>query len=305
MPYNIMFNANDGLWRRAPGPQHETAREAEAALTAAKLLAEAPEQSDEPLAQLIADDRVKRLWIQEELDVFSNRSTEVNALTRRPAIEQSVEFFRELDRHHYFPGDRLNMTRWGQEGIAEFVRLFDITRDYWKDHECHEVEEMDAYDPEAGGFIIFDHPGRVIDPESPEGEEYIRRYKIECTEEIAYCDFVEAVKNFEMESGDAWSTNTSGCVSYWVSLWFSSQETLERLATANWADLRDNAGSILGLTPRQMEVLARPDAHPEVYAHATPIHVASVLERYVYTGVLTWKDTVPERCEELDCESCG
>ena len=309
MPYEIMFKANDGLIRKANDVSYETYEDADSALVAATDIPESKALvSANPLERLASDERLVRMWIQEKY-LYCNRSMYLTMdrkqteLSRRPAIEQTVDFFRELDLLHSFDHDRLDMTRWGHEGIKEFVEYFAILNDYWTDHDCRDADQMDAYDPDLRGFILFDHPGEVIDPESPEGEEYIRQYRIECTEEIAAIEFDERVKEFELGSRDRSCGDSSGCVSYWVSLWFSPQEKLERLATANWADIRDNAGEILGLTPQQMQILTRPDAHREVYAHATPGHVAKVLGRYVETGTLTWENTV-ERCEESDCDYC-
>ena len=309
MSYEIMFTANDGLTRMANDVCYDTYGDANVALIAATDVPESEARvSANPLERLATDERVKRMWIRERY-VYCNRSMYLTMdrkqeeLSRRPAIEQAVDFFRELDSHHCFDHDRLDMTRWGYEGIKEFAEYFTILNNYWTDHDCRDADQMDAYDSGLGGFILFDCPGEVIDPESPEGEEYIKCYKIECTQEIAALEFDERVKEFEEGSRDWSCGDSSGCMSYWVSLWFSPQEKLERLATANWADIRDNAGEILGLTPQQMRVLTTPEAHREVYAHATPGHIAKVLRRYIDTGVITWKDTV-ERCDDPDCGYC-
>ena len=142
MTFAITFKATDGLWREATDATYETYKDADAALTAAEnLTEEEASRSVNLLALLAADGSVRRMWIQERMPISCNRTNVVSELTRRPPIEQAVDFFRELDPLHGFDHDRLDMTRWGHEGIEAFVQNFAILNDYWSDHDCRDAEQ--------------------------------------------------------------------------------------------------------------------------------------------------------------------
>ncbi len=297
MTFKINYTTDDGLQRVLPDLEFESA---ELAIAAATDMTQAQARtSSNPIARIATDKRVTGMRIQKEFP-YSNlllRGDEIKD-TDDP-IKLVPALFDRLDEHHEAYNPRLDMDEPGKKGIIEFCEaLFPIINDFWDSGFCDiQVENLEAYDEKTKGFILYDYPGQIIDTESPEGEEYIKQHKIQCTEEVAGQEFDEKLREFEAYDLD----DNSGNIQYWISLWFTPEKRLRELAKSEPAEITRHAQTLLGLTDEQMDALVNPPRPDDVHFHARPAGVAAAVRRFIDTGKMSWAGLAEpvECCEEF------
>ena len=293
MTYSIHYTDPKGFQRRANALSFDTEEDARAAIALALAITKPETRSafERLVETLVARDQ--EVSIQKNIPQYSNLlfTHESADDANKSALELAPMLFDRLDEYHHQDLERLDMNTACQEGIIEFAdTLFPVQKNYWNSGECDaEPATLETYDEEAGGYLLPDRPGHVIDPDSVEGEQHMKEHKIECTRFGAMEAFDETLREFE--AGHTVSPErTAGNIAYWLSLWFTPESRLRELASEKEADITEHARSLLGLSEDHMEALMNPKNIPETFVHARPAHVATVLRNFAQTGDMSWND---------------
>ena len=301
MTHTIQYLDPDGFEQSADALSTRTRDEARDLISLAHRLTD--QEAMDQLNKMVTAASSKRpeMWVQRDIP-YSNLLFERKSGRWSPAnphktpIDLAPSLLDRLDAGHNTDAERLDMTTANPGGLAEFCdEVFPVLTDYWDSGECDiEPMNLDAYDEKAGGYRLSKYPGQVIDPDSPEGEEYMKSHKIQCTESAAATAFDEALHRFE--AGDpVFSERTAGNVAYWMTIWFTPEEKMRALAESADEDaIAEHARDLLGLSEEQMNALTNPSAQPEAAERARPAHAAAVLRRFADTGRMSWDGIVPE-----------
>ena len=218
-------------------------------------------------------------------------------------ISEAVAKFRDLDQYHEEDALRLDMNDWGTSGITEYVGLLD-DRDNFAHYQDfgYEPEDMDNYDPERRGFVDEDNPDRLVALDSEEGQQMFYDYIRYVTDEEAEQQFEEKYHERFLSPFTSDSCGTAGCAAYWLHIWFSPEDVLDRIRSSE-LEIEREATKILGLAPEVAANLMVPEDQ-RVYEHARPAHVALVLQKYLDSGIMSWEGVV-DMCEDPLCAYCG
>lgn len=218
-------------------------------------------------------------------------------------ISKAIEMSRELDEYHEEDAFRLDMNEWGTSGITEYVGLIDDRVNFAHYQDIgFEPEDMDNYDRERRVFVDEDNPDKVVSFDSEEGQEIFYDYIRFVTEEEAKHQFEQKYHERFLSPYVSDSCGTAGCVAYWLHIWFSPEDVLDRIRNSE-LEIEREATKLLGLTPEVAANLMVPEDQ-RVYEHARPAHVAQVLQKYLDTGIMSWEGVV-DFCEAPLCASCG
>lgn len=217
-------------------------------------------------------------------------------------ISKAIEMFRELDQYHEEDALRLDMNEWGTSGITEYVGLID-DRDNFAHYQDfgYEPEDMDNYDRERRGFVDEDNPDRLVAFNSEEGQELFHEYIRFVTEEEAKEQFDQKYNERFLSPFTSDSCGTAGCAAYWLHIWFSPEDVLDRIRNSA-SEIEREAIKLLGVSPAVASNLMVPEDQ-RVYEHARPAHVALVLQKYLDTGIMSWEGVV-DVCEDSLCAYC-
>ena len=220
-------------------------------------------------------------------------------------IAKAIDKFQKLDELHSEDYPRLKMENWGRNGISEYLGLIDDRDNFARYNDYgFEPEDMDNYDRERRGFADEDDPDRIIDLNSREGQEIFYDYIRHATEEEANEQFDQRFSDlFDNPTKDE-ACGTAGCAAYWINLWFSPTDRL-RETTLGDDRVEKTATELLGLNAEVAGALMvpAPEIEDRVFEHARPSHVATVLRKFLDTGVMSWEGVVPQ-CDHQYCPVC-